>query len=238
MGLWSRAWQWVKAADTTLSLLDMALRAIGASTVLGAVAAVIAWIVSNPYVALVVGMAVWIAVAVSLLVVMSYRAQSVASPNLGSADWPDDPSLPFPLPRPLPPDWSSKQTLFDLSFRLVDLITPEQIMSQSKIRDKTFYKCTIHGPAILMPGRETRFTGKSEVFDEPRPSQRESMWYEHEPLQASTWFTGVVGTERCVFRDCTFVDIGVMADPAQISKLKNHIAGGGDADIIGSISPL
>jgi len=64
------------------------------------------------------------------------------------------------------------------------------------------------------------------------------MWYEHEPLQASTWFTGVVGTERCVFRDCTFVDIGVMADPAQISKLKNHIAGGGDADIIGSISPL
>jgi hypothetical protein len=29
------------------------------------------------------------------------------------------------------------------------------------------------------------------------------------------------------------VDIGIMADFAQISKLKNHVAGGGDVDIIG-----
>src|SRR5918993_1203464 len=164
MGLWSRAWQWVKAADTTLSLLDMALRAIVASTVLGAVAGLIAWIASNPYVALVVGMAVWIVVAVFLLVVMSYRAKCFASPNLGSAYRSDDPSLPFPLPHPLPPDWESQRTLYNLSFRLIDLITPEQLMGQTTIRDKTFYRCTIHGPAIVMPGKQTRFTGKSVFF--------------------------------------------------------------------------
>lgn len=211
----------------------MALRAIGVSTVLGAVAGVIVWVVSNPYVALVVGMAVWIVVAVFLLVVMSYRTRRAAFPNRTSGDVPDDHSLPFPLPRPLPPDWESKQTLFDESFRLVDLITPEQVMSQTKIRDKTFYKCVIHGPAMLMPSKETRFVGKSEFFDEPRPGVVESMWYQLEPVATPTWRTGVVGTERCVFRDCTFVDVGIMADGAQILKLRNHLAGGGDADIIG-----
>jgi hypothetical protein len=59
------------------------------------------------------------------------------------------------------------------------------------------------------------------------------MWYELEPVRTRRWFTGVVGTNQCVFRDCMFVDIGIMADWAEISKLKNHIAGNGDADIIG-----
>lgn len=233
MGLWSRAWRWVKAADTTLSLLDMALRAIGASTVLGAVAGVVVWVVSNPYIALVVGMAVWIVVAVFLLVLMSYRGQGAAFPVSRAREEPDNGSSPYPRPRELPPGELSKPTLFNRSFRLVDLITPEQVMNQTHIRDKTFYRCTIHGPAILAVEKQTRFTGKSVFFDEPRPGERESMWHELEPVQGSIWLTGVVGTKGCVFRDCTFVDIGIMANSAQISKLKDHIAGKGEANIIG-----
>jgi hypothetical protein len=137
--------------------------------------------------------------------------------------------LPFPTPTPPPLDWRSRQTLFNHSFRLTDLISPEQTMKETAVKDKTFYKCTIHGPAILFPGRQTRFTGKSDFFDEPRSDGQEGMWYEVQP--GRTWFTGLVGTVECVFRDCTFVDVGFMAAPQELQKLRDHVAGEGDAEL-------
>lgn len=79
MGRIQRAWQWVQAADTTLSLLDMAIRIIGVSTVLSTVAGFIAWPLANPGIALVAGLSAWIAVAVLLLILMSQRQTVAAS---------------------------------------------------------------------------------------------------------------------------------------------------------------
>lgn len=78
-----RLWEGAKAADTTLSLFDLALRVIGISTVLSSLATMVAWVAANFYTALVVGLVAWILIAVLLLVVMSYRRQIPAPVGAG-----------------------------------------------------------------------------------------------------------------------------------------------------------
>jgi hypothetical protein len=113
----------------------------------------------------------------------------------------------------------------------VDLITPEQAMGETSVRDKTFYKCTIHGPAILTP-RETRFVGGNEFFRKvPRHEHPDSLLYPLDPIRTRKWFIGTIGVRDCVFHDCTFVDVGFMQDEPAIVKLKHHMAGGGDVEI-------
>lgn len=73
MGRFKRMWQGAKVADVTLSLGDMALRIIGASTVLSGVAGGITWLFAYPYAALVVGLVVWIVVAIAILLGQSMR---------------------------------------------------------------------------------------------------------------------------------------------------------------------
>jgi hypothetical protein len=233
---------------------DYALRIIGVSTVLSGLAGVVAWIIANPYAALVAGLASWIAVAILMVVIMAKRGQSnvavTSEPEVSSTQptsqapaelqqeiEAQNDSLPYPRPRPLPQGAQSRQHFPSFSFRLVDLVTPEQAMSQTAIRDKNFYKCVIHGPAVLAPMENTRFVGETEFFDEPRPGQPDSMFYELEANrkleenQTRVWVTGVVGVQGCVFRDCTFVDIGVMAQASVIQQLKSHLDGNGEAHI-------
>jgi len=139
--------------------------------------------------------------------------------------------LPFPLPHPLPPDALTRHTLSKLSFRLVDLVDPEQVMNKTHVRDKTFYRCTIHGPAILIP-LDTRFEGNNEFVNYPQSEHPQSMLYLYPqvPNRDRTWFSGTVVTRECVFRDCTFVDIGFMHYEPNLERLRNHIAGEGDIE--------
>jgi hypothetical protein len=69
---WQRVWRGAEATHTTLSLLDLALRVIGYSTALGGVIGAVTWALANPYIALVAGLAVWVGLAVLLLVWMSW----------------------------------------------------------------------------------------------------------------------------------------------------------------------
>lgn len=75
MGLRRRLWDGAKATDTTLSLFDLAVRVIGASTVIGSGAAIVTWISANFYAALVVGLSAWVVVAVLALVLMGRKVQ-------------------------------------------------------------------------------------------------------------------------------------------------------------------
>jgi hypothetical protein len=152
------------------------------------------------------------------------------SPEDGSED--EDGSLPYPPPRRLPPDAASEAHLKNLSFRLTDLLTPEQSVLGYAIRDRAFDNCTIHGPVMLMFTRESRSRLSGSVFvEESSPEWPDSMLYELESNRTRQWFGGVVVIERCVFRSCTFVDIGIMADGWAIQAFKDHIAGKGGANI-------
>jgi hypothetical protein len=141
-------------------------------------------------------------------------------------------SLPFRSPRRLlPPDEASKPYLADYSFRFVDLIGPEHAMNQTTIRDRTFYKCTIHGPAVMMPMKNSQFRGVTKFFNEPQILHPESLFYTI-PGSRPLWFAGVAGTEGCVFHDCTFVDVGFAGHPEAIEEIRKHVNGGGDAHIL------
>jgi hypothetical protein len=74
-----RAGRWAKAADTTLSLFDYALRIIGASTVLSSIAGIATWLVANFDVALTVGLASWIAIAVLSLLFMARQEHQAST---------------------------------------------------------------------------------------------------------------------------------------------------------------
>lgn len=191
---------------------------------------VIGWIAGNILYGLVIGMGLGMLVLMGAAVkAIRVAAAGTETPSQTEPEA-DDSSLPFPLPRPLPSDWSSRRTLSNLSFRLVDLIAPGQVLNQTNVRDKTFYKCTIHGPAILIP-RDTRFDGDNKFFNEPKSEHPQSMLYAMTPDLRRTWFSGTVASRDCVFRDCTFVDIGFMGYEPEISRLRGHVEGKGDVQI-------
>lgn len=141
-------------------------------------------------------------------------------------------SLPYPPPRKLPPESASKSHLVGESFRLTELLTPEESASGHAIQDRIFVNCTIHGPVILMPDRNSRSRFIRSTFAEKdEPGYPDSMFYELGSKRLPGWFSGVVGIERCVFRECTFVDIGIVADSKTLQEFKEHVTGKGDANI-------
>jgi len=169
------------SADLTLGqqvakwLLDGTIGAVVSFVLSG----IVGWAAGYP----VSGLGIGAILGMAIVVALSYKAVTVAisgeeSTQLrrlrthpGMEGTANDAGLPFPPPRPTPLGWESRPTLFNESFRLVNLITAERVMSQTKIGDKTFYKCIIHGPAILIPSTQTWFAGKSEFFDEPQRSR-------------------------------------------------------------------
>lgn len=203
---------------------------VGPSTVSGVVLGILAYLTTFSFLyAATFGLAAFAFAQLGLSLLAIRRAKRPASLQDRASSIGGD-ELPFPLPRPLPPDWPSIRTLSSLSFRLVDLIAPDQVLNQTNVRDKTFYKCTIHGPAILIP-RDTRFDGDNKFINEPRAEHPQSMLYPMIPDRNRIWFSGTVATRDCEFRDCTFVDIGLMQYEPDIGRLRDHILGDGDVEI-------
>jgi len=227
MGWLQGSWYWLAAKDQTLTpdqRLSRWVNIAAAGTILNSLGGgILGALFDYPWAGVAIGLALWFAFLFAI-VMLRTRSQS----KTGHVA--DDDSLPFPLPRPLPPDALSRGTLSELSFRLVDLIAPDQVMNQTNVRDKTFYKCTIHGPAILVP-RDTRFDGNNRFINEPRSEHPQSMLYPMTPDRNRTWFSGTVAARDCVFRDCTFVDIGLLQYEPDMGRLRDHITGKGDVEI-------
>jgi hypothetical protein len=224
-----RSWlYWMAALDPTLTLDEKLSRLVNVGAA-GAIVwslggGIVGWLFDYPWAGVGIGLALWVAILFAV-VTLRKHPQSKAGRVV------NEDSLPFPLPRPLPPDWPSRRTLFNLSFRLVDLIASDQVMNQTNVRDKTFYRCTIHGPAIMTP-RSTRFIGNNDFYSGvPRHEYPDSMLYTLDPMRKQTWYSGTVGVEDCVFQECAFVDVGFLQDKPAILKLKHHITGKGDIEV-------
>ena len=206
---------------------------LGPSAILGG----LVWVSRNWYLGVLVALAAWALLQMGLYARAAMQGMSGTAPvptpvpqEIGPQPEADNDSLPYPPPRPLPPDAKSRQHFPNLSFRLVELIPPEHAIGQTKVRAKTFYNCTLHGPAILSP-TNTRFSGNNEFFNEPRSALPDSMLYEANVYRPRTYFVGIIGIEDCVFHDCTFVDIGFFHDSPVMQMLRDHIARKGDIDI-------
>ena len=226
MGWWRKAWQVVKVTDTTLSLLDMALRVIGISTVLSAAAGAIAWIFGNFYFALVVGMAAWIAVAILLLVWMSRKAQVTTHDGPQSEGEAEQATSEAGLPA----DAKTRQEFVGHHFRLIDLL--RLAGEDTTIEDKTFRDCIIEGPAVVTAkpkpqqgndphggGMAARATVKhgditSYIYGNP-----DSIFYEV-PVGGEN-ASGVIRLVRCDFIETQLKDIAVVGTEEELNDWKS-----------------
>jgi hypothetical protein len=195
MGRLRKAGRWLSTTDAGLSMAER----IGGWIISGSIGGilstaggtVIGWLAGNIFYGLLIGM------GVGYLVLMGAAVKAIRvagsdrreQPNAGVVESAPEAkpeieaSLPYARPRPLTPGQSSAAHLSDLSFRAVDLITPEQAMGQTIIRDKTFYRCTIHGPVLANP-RDSRFVGTTKFYSAvPQHERPDDMLYSLDSLR-------------------------------------------------------
>jgi hypothetical protein len=79
------------------------------------------------------------------------------------------------------------------------------------VRNATFERCDIKGPAVVVPLRKTviehnRFDGGDAVLWEVPPERPEVV--------------GAIGLEDCTFTGCHFMKVGIAGPPELIAKFK------------------
>lgn len=114
------------------------------------------------------------------------------------------PQNPVPAPAPAlatPPDWLNANLISDRSFRLVDV--PRQAKN---LVGKTFERCSIFGPAIVMGASSDnsiiRCTWDGEGF--PLAIEMD---------EGALMNTGMIGLVACRFLECHFYGVGIAAPP-------------------------
>lgn len=210
MGLFARMWQGARAADVTLSLGDVALRIIGISTGLSAVAGLVTWFVGNPYAALVVGLATWIAIAILLLLIMTRRTEPGASPE--SVIRPESTNI--DTEEPLPQE-SLAYEPEGAYFKEQPVYIADLARKDIELKGKTFEDCQIFGPAIIAP-----YYGSWPFY--------KCTWAEDDPdnllwegILSREKYVGVIGIETdCTFRRCHFVRVGILVNEETYKRLK------------------
>lgn len=95
------------------------------------------------------------------------------------------------------------------TLRIADLAREDNL-----IRGRTFEDCTIHGPAVLALINHVQLLG-AEIRSHP-----DVFFIE---LPESRYVVGPIGLENCVFKNCTFIRIGIMAKSDEIREWKKQI---------------
>jgi hypothetical protein len=238
-----RAGRWAKAADTTLSLGDMALRLIGVSTVLSAIAGATTWIFASPINAFMVGLVVWIAVAVALLVIMSHRKQapvSTTSQSGSPATQPIPTDTDFPQAeeviidlgdttrlflmdgaRFVPGDNSERRTIF-LPALIDKWAGPVSSAVESGrtfvAHGAEFDNCDIYGPAVFV-------LKEGSVEDTFHKCEWEEEWKAFWPATKRGRYVGVIGLKNCTFRRCKFTGVAFVVKPDEYRRLYRRFTG-------------
>lgn len=197
-------WKPISDADTAFSLADRVLGVVVGSTLSGVIGGMIGWLLINPYAGLVVGLLVWILIASGLLVKISNDTKQ----NWVAVSQTENPPSRIPSPQELSPEMVTQSELRDLSFHIADLVR-----EGNSIRNRTFERCTMHGPAMVA------------IFNSVLPGQTyigrpdELLWETDMHPKAKI---GVILIENCVLRDCTFVGIGVAGTSVEIQAMRQN----------------
>jgi hypothetical protein len=106
--------------------------------------------------------------------------------------------------------------IVDTEFRVADLQ-----LEAGRIRNKTFERCVINGPALLAPA--SNVTMANVVIGVPGPPTPEllesALW---EALQGKR-LLGVVGVDNCVFSNCLFINIGFVGTKENLDVFRNYV---------------
>src|SRR5688572_10864091 len=102
-------------------------------------------------------------------------------------------------------DWKDEPRVTHRSFRIVDLVGLDSLITR-----RIFEDCTIYGPAVLVPLGSSMF--EKNIFEgEPQAL----LW---EIPEDRTQVEGAIGLVDCTFRRCIFRRIGI-AGPRTVIDL-------------------
>src|SRR5215207_970991 len=79
------------------------------------------------------------------------------------------------------------------------------------IRDTTFERCDINGPAVMVP------IGKTVMEDNGFDGTADAFLWEIPPERSNV--IGVIALENCTFTECHFMNIGIAGSPDVIRAL-------------------
>jgi hypothetical protein len=91
------------------------------------------------------------------------------------------------------------------SIRLVDLVE-----TAGELRDASFYRCTVVGPAVLLIGEGTEL--RNNAFAAP---SLEDLFWETPPGKG--FAIGAIGVHDCRFEECRFTNVG-LAGPIDLAR--------------------
>ncbi len=160
------------------------------------------------------GMWIPVAAGFGLLMWINYRERSeLSAPSMPSTTQPEpsDAAHSYPPPQKLPRDAASRTSLNGISFRLAEFSTHRD----GTIRNITFENCTPHGPGILDPQGSTFI--HTDFITEPDYGYPESLFYL--AVRNREWYAGLIVVRNCVFRRCTFVEIGITRNSGYYSEI-------------------
>ena len=114
-------------------------------------------------------------------------------------------------------DWKAEQRLTHRSFRIVDLVSDDDI-----ITGRTFEDCTIYGPAVLtllndVTMDSNTFEGSRDALFWELPEERERV-------------IGAIGLRDCRFRRCVFRRIGIAGKRGLIELFTRTMPADADRD--------
>jgi len=105
--------------------------------------------------------------------------------------------------------WMDAAVIEDRSFRLADLLD----RGENVVVGKTLIRCTLHGPAVIVPLGETRLIRPTWQA----ASQGELLW-EIAPSRKN--IIGAIGLSDCRLEDCHLIQIGFASSPEGLANFR------------------
>lgn len=127
-------------------------------------------------------------------------------------------STPTPVPSGPVPDWMNADHITDRSFRLVDI--PRDPQYGRFLRNKTFERCTIFGPAVVAGVDSFPGDAINEMSNCIVDGQGFRIFIPWEP--GMKFRTGMIGTSGCKFLSCYLMGISLTASAEQIREVAPH----------------
>lgn len=119
-----------------------------------------------------------------------------------------------PITRPVTPAQDLSATVFeDVDLSLPELLLFSAARGAPLIQGRTFRRCRLQGPAILLVGEDVTFDGTN--FGDPRGDIRNLLL-----RPEGTKAIGTVPVRACVFEGCEFHGVGFTGSDAFLAEVR------------------